>query len=246
MTQNLFLVGGGRDENAAAANYALFLDACEASRPRVACVVMDDSAADEMFDRLARMLGLAGSCEQVPVLIPSGGVFNIEALAGCDAMLVGGGLTPAYAAALAPAAPAIRTWLSADGRPYAGFSAGAAIAATRAVVGGWLLDGIAVCHEDCAEGLDELCVVDGLGLVPFALDVHCAQHGTLSRLVAAVRSRAVVAGIGLDENTMLSINNGNAVITGLGRAWLVTESSHGEATVCIVRSGERIGLPASR
>lgn len=36
-------------------------------------------------------------------------------------------------------------------RPYAGFSAGAAVAAERAVVGGWRLDGVRVCREDAGE-----------------------------------------------------------------------------------------------
>ena len=58
--------------------------------------------------------------------------------------------------------------LAERGVPYAGFSAGAALAARSAVVGGWLLDGVPVCPEDTAEDLDEIAVRDGLGLMSFA------------------------------------------------------------------------------
>ena len=79
------------------------------------------------------------------------------------------------------------------GLPYAGFSAGAAIAATTAIIGGWRIDGVPVCPEDSDEGLDPVTVVDGIGLVGGAVDVHAAQWGNLSRLVAAVEAGLVPA-----------------------------------------------------
>jgi cyanophycinase len=242
MAGDIFLVGGGRDEAAAADMYGPFLGVCASSRPTIACVIMDAGDGQEVFDRFASLLIAAGDCEPMSVLAPPDRDFDMAALQGADAMLVCGGLTPSYAAALTPAAGAIREWLVA-GRPYAGFSAGSAIAADRAMVGGWLLDGVPVCHEDCAEDLEELTVVDGLGLVPFAVDVHCAQWGTLPRLVAAVCSGSVPAGIGLDENTMLSIRADAASVAGLGAAWVVTPSGQGSAAVRMVRSGEPIELP---
>jgi cyanophycinase len=244
MAGDIVLVGGGRDEAAASGIYTAFLDACTSNRPIVACVIVDEGDGQEVFERFANLLTAAGDCEPVPVLVPPDRGFDVAALQGSDALLVCGGLTPSYAAALAPAAGAIRERLDA-GRPYAGFSAGAAIASDRAVVGGWLVDGVPVCHEDCAEDLDELAVVEGLGLVPFAVDVHCAQWGTLSRLVAAVCSGSVPAGIGLDENTALSVRDETAVVLGLGAAWVVTPSGPGGATVRMVRSGEPIKLPAA-
>jgi cyanophycinase len=240
MTRDLFLLGGGRGEEAAAANYALFLDACGTRQPRVGCVVVDEGDGDEVFHRFAHLLTLAGNCEPVALLIHPGVAFDTATLAGHDALFVCGGLTPAYAAALTPAAPAIRDWLISGDRPYAGFSAGAAIAATRAVVGGWLLDGVPICHEDCAEDLDELSIVDGLGLTSFAIDVHCAQWGTLSRLVAAVSSGAVTAGIGLDEDTMLTVRHDSQAmtVTGLGHGWLVTRNSDEAVDVRVVGPGQ--------
>ena len=102
-----------------------------------------------------------------------------------DGLLVGGGLTPAYHRVLLPHAVAIRVAV-ADGLPYAGFSAGAMIAPQRALLGGWRLGSTAVTHEDNAEDLDQVTVVDGLGLVSSTVEVHTSQWGTLSRLVAAV------------------------------------------------------------
>ncbi|MFN8537178.1 MAG: hypothetical protein U0232_06835 [Thermomicrobiales bacterium] len=52
-------------------------------------------------------------------------------------MLVGGGLTPAYHAALVPTADEWLPWLRERNIPYAGYSAGAMIAAETAIVGGW-------------------------------------------------------------------------------------------------------------
>jgi cyanophycinase len=115
----------------------------------------------------------------------------------------------------------VRDWLVAGNRPYAGFSAGAAVAAERAVVGGWLHDGVAVCPEDAAEDLAELAVVAGLGLVPFAVDVHCSTWGTLSRLVTAVRTGAAAAGIAIDEDTAVTVRGDTVSVAGLGSAFRV-------------------------
>ena len=49
--------------------------------------------------------------------------------------------------------------------------------------------GTEVCPEDCSEGLEEVEIRDGLGLVPFAVDVHAAQAGTLGRAVGRGRAR---------------------------------------------------------
>ena len=57
------------------------------------------------------------------------------------------------------------------------------LAPQRALVGGYRIDGVEVCGEECSEGLDTVDVRDGLGLAPFAVDVHA---GTVSRAVAAV------------------------------------------------------------
>ena len=153
--------------------------------------------------------------------------------AGVDGLLVGGGLTPAYHRVLLPHADTIREAV-ADGLPYAGFSAGAMIAPERALLGGWRLGSRAVTHEDNAEDLDQVTVVDGLGLVSSTVEVHTSQWGTLSRLVGAVTVGQITSGIAVDENTVVILDptsdavpaaggsSGPVEVVGAGQAWLVT------------------------
>jgi cyanophycinase len=135
-------------------------------------------------------------------------------LAGAADVFVAGGSTPGYQEALAG-------WRAPADLPFAGFSAGAAVAATRAIVGGWRLAGRDVCAEEAGEDLDELTVRDGLGLVPFAVDVHATQWGTLTRLVHAVGAGLVQEGWAIDEGTVLVVDAGAVRVEGLGSAYRV-------------------------
>jgi cyanophycinase len=93
------------------------------------------------------------------------------------------------------------------------------VAAEHAVVGGWrTAAGQAVCPEDAGEDLDAVTVRPGLGLVPFAVDVHAAQWGTLGRLVHAVHEGLVPEGWALDEGALLL----DGEVHGTGAAWHVT------------------------
>jgi cyanophycinase len=210
---SVHLIGGGWDPLAAPDMYGPFLDAAGRS-PVVACVVLDEGDGGEQFARWAVALGSVAACEPVPVLVPIGTTLALEALGGADALLVCGGLTPAYAAALSPVAQGIRDWLA--NRPYCGFSAGAAIAARRAVVGGWLDGTVQVCPEDAAEDLDQVTVAEGLGLLEAMVDVHCAQWGTLPRLIAALTQQGGGNGFAVDENTCLHVVDGDVSVSGLG------------------------------
>ena len=80
------------------------------------------------------------------------------------------------------------------------------IAPQRALLGGWRLGSTAVTHEDNAEDLDQVTVVDGLGLVSSTVEVHTSQWGTLSRLVAAVAAGQATSGIAVDENTVVILD----------------------------------------
>lgn len=233
----IVLIGGGWAD---ASVYAPFLAAAGAD-PVVACVVVDEGDGAGRFARFAAQLAAAAPCRPYPVLVPLGEAFSPGSLEAADALLVCGGLTPAYASALAPSASVVREWLAA-GRPYAGMSAGAAVAAGRALVGGYLWDGRVVCPPDAGEDLDELSVVDGLGLVPFAVEVHAAQWGTLGRLAAAVSAGLVPWGVGLDEDTALVLENAGAdartaSVIGRGAAHVVRPGPSGGVTVESVPAG---------
>jgi cyanophycinase len=148
-------------------------------------------------------------------------------VAGAGGIYVCGGLTPLYQELLVAGGPG---WLP-DGVPYAGFSAGAAIAATSAIVGGWRLGERAVCSEDASEDLDQVEPRAGLDLVPFAVDVHASQWGTLTRLVHAVAAGLAGEGWAIDEHTCLAVTPDGPAVHGAGSAYHVARESDGAVSV---------------
>ena len=237
-----FLIGGGWTARARPLVYGPFLEAAGAN-PVVACAVLDEGDGLAEFDRWAEALLSTTRCEPVAVLVAAGAQLDVSALGDADALLVCGGPTPGYAAALAPVASELGRWLDAGPRPYAGFSAGSAIAASDALVGGWRVDGVPVCPEDAGEDLDEVSIVPGLGLVPFTVDVHAAQWGTVNRMIAAVRAGRLTAGLAIDEDTMVAVDGGSARVAGLGAVHGIGRSDHGGGTVVRAwRAGDVIDL----
>jgi cyanophycinase len=211
------LVGGGRDETRVRKALAPFVEAV--SDGEVACVVADEGDGVD----LERWKGVLSDVSAVrPVVVREGRPLTAEDLESAAGVFVAGGLTPLYASLVTPARDALA------GLPYAGFSAGSAIAADRAIVGGWLLGGLEVCSEDAAEDLDELTLVDGLGRVPFAVDVHAAQWGTTSRALHAVRSGLVEEAWAVDEHTALVVaDGGTPEIVGAGTALHLARTAEG-------------------
>ncbi|MCS0500652.1 Type 1 glutamine amidotransferase-like domain-containing protein [Protaetiibacter mangrovi] len=192
----------------------------------VLIVVDDDTPSLEYRTGYPESLRAVAACDPVVSVIASGEAFAPQVLTDIDALVVGGGLTPAYHAAIDPLVEEIRL-LVADGLPYLGFSAGAMIAADRAIVGGWRINGIAVCPEETGEDLDEVAVVEGLGLVDLAVDVHAAQWGTLSRLVAATEAGLVDGGVAIDEKTVLVVGDDGFAVFGAGSVWQVLDEPAG-------------------
>ncbi|GAA1432511.1 hypothetical protein GCM10009616_22130 [Microlunatus lacustris] len=230
------LVGGGRDLALHPAVHGPFRAEAaaraagrSAAAPQIGVVVVHEPDSDGRadLDWFSSALAATGDVRCRPLAVPEGGRLGPEALSGLDGLLVAGGLTPAYAAALSPAAAAVRA-LVAGGAPYLGFSAGAAVAAREALVGGFRLAGAVVTAEDNAEECDELTVVDGLGLVGPSVDVHAAQWGTLTRLVAAVDAGLVTSGVAVDEGTVLVLDaDGRARVAGAGQVWWVERAGDG-------------------
>ncbi|WP_037603489.1 Type 1 glutamine amidotransferase-like domain-containing protein [Streptacidiphilus rugosus] len=237
-----YLIGGGWNDEAADLVYGPFL-AAAGPEPVVACLLIDEGDGAEQFARYDTALRKVAPCTPVPVLVPLGGVLDPASLDGAAALLVCGGLTPAYQEALVPVLAELPALLAARGMPYAGFSAGAAVAAQTALVGGWLSQGTQVCAEEAGEDLDEVEVRPGLGLVPFAVDVHAAQWGTLPRLIEAVALGRAASGVAIDENTLLTVEDGRAHVSGHGRVHLVrAEGDHRDVALRAYRSGEGFTL----
>ena len=163
--------------------------------------------------------GWLADVEPVVVPVRLGDQLNVDDLAEADGLLVGGGLTPEYAASLVPVRDDLIRWLVERGAPYAGFSAGAAIAAAHAVVGGWRHHGRPICPEHAGEDLEEVAVVAGLGLVPFTVEVHADAWETTPRLRAAIADLGEGhVGYALDEDTALIVQGDKLTTIGRGRA----------------------------
>ena len=211
----VFLIGGGRGDDAVRASHAPFV-AAVAGRPIVTLVL--DEGEDTDVDRWTSALTLAGAIDVRAVVVSTQRPPTRDDLDGAGGVFVAGGWTPGYHEALVAAGT---SWLPPD-IVFAGFSAGAAIAGRWAIVGGWRLGALQVCAEEAGEDLEELTVHPGLGLVPFAIDVHATQWGTLTRLTHAVRAGLAPEGWAVDEGTAL-IHDGERVrVEGLGAAYRVS------------------------
>lgn len=235
---SVHLIGGGWSDAAAPAVFGGFLAECAdrstTGRPRIRLVVMgtdEESRADH--ERYVSALALVGPHELAITRVRFGAPCPPDVLDGVDGVLVGGGPTPSYHASLQPLYPGLRDAVFA-GLPYAGFSAGAAIAATTAIIGGWRIGDLVVCPEETNEGLDEVTVVQGMGLVEGAVDVHAAQWGTLGRVVAAVDAQLVKGGVSVDESTTLVMNGPHRSVSGAGQVWQVWPAAEGVGVTRLV------------
>lgn len=220
----VFLIGGGREPAGVAASHHPFVEA--AGGGPIACLVADGGEGVDA-DRWTSALRSAGAREVQVVALARERAVSARDVAGAAGVYVAGGSTPLYRDLLVGAGT---SWLPAD-VPYAGFSAGAAIAATTALVGGRRIGDLPVCPPDADEGLDQVEPLPGLGLVPFAVDVHAAAWGTLSRLVHAVSHGLVGEGWAVDEHTCLAVAGGEPAVHGTGCAYRVTPGEHGVSVV---------------
>lgn len=230
---SIHLIGGGRADDYSGEVYSAFISEATARAAasgrelaRIAVVLVGDEDMDEYAGAYRDQMLRTAPCEPVITTIAAGEVLSSPVLNDIDGLLIGGGHTPSYLEAVVPVTNEIRLLVS-DGLPYAGFSAGAMIAADRAIVGGWQIGGVAVSPEDTGEDLDEVTIVEGLGLVDLAIDVHAAQWGTLSRLIAATEAGLVDGGVAIDEFTVLIVGDGQLEVAGSGSVWKVTSDPNG-------------------
>ncbi len=204
--------------------------------PRIALLAVGPTADTDVSSGLADAIRAGGAVEIVTTTTTAGTPFATAVLSDIDALVVAGGRTPEYIETTAPLVDQIRL-LVADGLPYLGYSAGAAIAADRALVGGWRIGGVPVCPEESAEGLDEVEIVEGLGLVDLTVDVHAVQSGTLARLIAATEAGFVPAGLAIDEDTALVVGDGALDVLGTGSVWRVVGSDDEDGFVRVATMG---------
>ncbi|HEU4328459.1 MAG TPA: aspartate/glutamate racemase family protein [Roseiflexaceae bacterium] len=155
----------------------------------------------------------------------------LEQIGPCG-LFVCGGETPIYHRALCRQ-PDWRRLLAERGIPYGGTSSGAAVAAGRAIIGGWQAErggrSRAMLYQGAGEGLGPLTVEPGLALVPFSVDVHASQWGTLLRLIHAVDLGLVEDGWAIDEDTLLVVGPEGPRLYGRGHAYHVARGPAGAA-----------------
>lgn len=240
---SIFLAGTGPDPGAFPELFDRFVQDVQEhtgrERPvRIAVAVhhRGGNPAEVLPDYAEPLLARA-PIELVPVLLGGEDPVDPAVFDGVHGLVVGGGLTPAYWDGISASVSAISR-LVAAGMPYLGFSAGAMVAPGRALIGGYLVQGIEVCGEECSEGLGEVEIRNGLGLAPFAVDVHAAQAGTLSRAVGAVAGGLVDRAVAIDENTAVVLSapgDDGFEVLGSGNCWDIRRSGTG-CSVAVLRA----------
>lgn len=245
---SVFLIGGGWVEAAFAQTYGRFVAAVGDPSARIACILVDTEDRDAYFARSEAAFAVVGATGLDPVFVSRSRPLQDADLEGAGGIFVGGGLTPDYHDAIVPSAGAAIRRLVEAGVPYAGFSAGAMIAPVAGIIGGWklrqgeaTLTDLAICSEDVSEDEEYLDVRQGIGLAPFAVDVHASQYGTPTRLLHAVRSGAVPDGWAVDEDTMVELDGGRITVSGVGSAYHVRPDGE-SLTVSILGHGDSCDL----
>lgn len=229
----IYLHGGGDSPLAGEATFGQFLREVSTHDGPLLIIAVDEDAAEanETAEYYRAVFATLNPTTQLlPLVITPDAPLTagrVAALAPAG-VFVCGGVTADYHRALCGETGWV-DYARQRGIPYGGTSAGAAIAAGPAILGGWRTAGPdrprQFLFPGAGEGLDELTVRPGLGLVAFAVDVHAGQMGTLSRLVNAVSCGAAAERWAIDEDTMLVIHTDRVEIAGLGQAY------HAVATV---------------
>jgi cyanophycinase len=247
---NIFLHGGGDHPDSREVSWGRFISAVTASSPgRLVMVVAEatEPAAQESFrDYRTIFESLAAPpAEILPLFVSPAQPLTVTHLATLQptGLFVCGGVTPFYHQALC----ADKEWLvelRTRNIPYGGTSAGAAVAARQAILGGWRLEreGVArqILFQGASEGLEMLAVEEGLGLVPFSVEVHASQWGTLIRLLHAVATGLVSEGWALDENILLEVQDDTLAIYGQGHAYHVQRRDDAAPQVAIYTTPTRL------
>jgi cyanophycinase len=232
-----FLIGGGRDPQEVQAAYAPFVDATAGGD--ILALVLDEGDDTDVPRWQNALRAVPGAGAVRAVVVSRERPPTREDVLGATGIFVAGGWTPEYQGALVTAAGG--GWLEAAreaGAVYGGFSAGAAVAAKEALVGGWkdVIDGrdYPVCAEEAGEDLGTIELRRGLGVVEAVIDVHAAQWGTLSRLVHAVGLADGDVGYAIDENTTLELEDEAVTVHGAGLVHRVQSQPDGSVRVEIL------------
>ncbi len=234
---HITLVGGGPDTVSNKDVVIPFIAACNNRGARRIAVLLAGSAksAEFFYPEYQSLLdGLTGNLEVFPLELG----ISAGQLTQFDAFVVCGGPTPVYLEALINSAETIQKQVE-EGAPYIGFSAGAMIAAKKAIIGGHLAGDYSVCPVEWSEELEQTEVVPGLDIVPWTIETHASQAGLLGRAIEVVSQDLAPEVVAIDDDTALVLEDHKPPTTiGSGRTWwfesetdehvtVRTETSHG-------------------
>ncbi|MHB8275639.1 MAG: Type 1 glutamine amidotransferase-like domain-containing protein [Dermatophilaceae bacterium] len=240
----VFLVGGGVSDHLSSV-YDRFasevhLHAQGTDAPRVLVVILGSEAsartylpayAELVTDRIVAEVETLSLGPDAPASL------NLDGLGG---VIVGGGRTMGYLEGLLPLRDALQG-LVRKGVPYLGFSAGAMVASQVVICGGYRWNGTQVCPSEAGDGMTDVELREGLGLVDLTVETHASAMGTLGRAVVAVESRRTSNCVALDEDTALAMESDGTIRTvGSGSAWWVTRADD----VISIRPQSRVGGPS--
>jgi len=232
---SVHLIGGGATTVADAPLHAPFVQevtqraaAAGRVRPRIAVISLHPEA-EEKASALGELLTEAAVGVPIDLRLTTGRPgepIRPDAIDDVDGIAVGGGIVEEVGAGLEPVFGELRRQVAA-GVPYLGVSAGAMVAAEGSFGSGSRIGGVVVSPEEDGEPGSELEIEAGIGLVDVAVEVHAAQRGMLSRLVAAVESGLIAGGLGIDERTALIVGEGALRVEGAGSVWRVLPAEGG-------------------
>ncbi|MCL2317410.1 MAG: hypothetical protein FWC46_10065 [Actinomycetia bacterium] len=159
---------------------------------------------------------------------------DAESFAG---IVVAGEHTSTVLESLRPVRPVLARLIR-QGVPYFGYSAGVSAVARHAILGGWRHHGRQIAPEAASEGLDELALADGLGLIGVTTQAHGDVAGLLDRAVTALLVGPTIAVVVLDEGVCLAVSSVSGATRGFGEGRLAWLARHGDQV--IIRA-ERVG-----
>jgi cyanophycinase len=235
----LLVIGGAEDRTGDCALLRVFAQRSGGAGARITLITTASGAPDALFAQYSaafRRYGVPDVCEQR--MSDRDDCDGERALAGL-ARATGVFFTGGDQSRLGPLAGSranllLRNRLTAGTLVVAGTSAGATALGQEMILG-----------DDAA---DQPRTGPGLGLLPEAVvDMHFTQRRRLPRLVAAVRQRPSLLGIGIDEGTAILVRRGRFEVLGNGTVTTVeARGTRPDVRVRVSRAGGLFDLERRR
>ncbi len=225
----IYLVGGDPVDGLAEVFDAFVASARKRGvRVGVALIGTPDDAGELLATHAGPITARWPQAEIVPIWLAGDETAWPDDAATLAGLVVGGGSASGCLSSLLPHRSDIAR-LVRSGSPYLGFSAGARIASEKAILGGVRHRGRVVAPEIAGDGLAELTIGQGLGLISVTVEAHTDAWCVIGVPIAAVETGLAHSAVAIDEATALAVDpvTGRCRVLGLGRVqWVTRESGH--------------------